>query len=343
MNDDSIASLLQQARSRPEPPGHIASQVRDAVEHGWTKTLEHRRRSRRRYWLAAAATAAAFSVLIPSLVRYRPAAPEDAGIYLASRGTVTITPERDGPATGGKPLPAGARIHTEHDGLMLLANGRMSIRVGPDSDVMLESARQIRLLRGRLYLDSGPSLEEHQPLTVMTSLGSIEHLGTQYQVRMDHDLLSVMVRDGQVRLATPATVQKVDAHQIAEVGATGHVQIRPMPDYGSIWAWTSDLHPDFAIEGRTLAEFLEWFTRETGQRVDYGSAAVQATAASTRLSGSVSGLAPQDALTAVLASTQFTIESSDAGVLRLKVRPPLRDRLRSHANGASAAEPGRQP
>jgi len=343
MNDDTISSLLQQAGSRPEPPGHIASQVRDAVEHGWTKTLERRRRSRQRYWLAAAATAAAFSVLIPSLVRHRPVAPEDAGIYLASRGAVTVSPDSDGPAMGGKPLPAGSHIRTDHDGLMLLANGRMSVRIGPDSDLILESAKQIRLLRGRLYLDSGPSLEERQPLTVMTSLGSIEHLGTQYQVRMDHDLLRVMVRDGQIQLATPVTVRKVDAHEIAEVGSSGHVQIRPLPDYGSIWAWTSDLHPDFAIEGRTLAEFLEWFTRETGQRIDYGSAEAQAAAASTRLSGSVTGLAPQDALTAVLASTQFMIESSDAGVLRLKVRPPLRDRLRSHANGASAAESSRQP
>lgn len=342
MNDDPIASLLWQAGSRPEPPRHIASQVRAAAESGWAKTMVQRRPSRR-YWLAAAASAAVFTVLVLTLILHRAAAPEDAGVFLAARGAVNITPEPSGPATGGKPLHAGSRIHTEHGGLVLLANGRMSIRIGPDSDLTLESAKQIRLLRGRMYLDSGTTSGEHQLLTVMTSLGSIEHLGTQYQVRVDHHILSLLVREGQVRLTTQDTVQQVDAHESAEVGDTGHVQIRPIPDYGSIWAWTSELHPDFAIEGRTLAEFLEWFTHETGQRVDFGSAAAKAAAASIRLSGSVTGLSPQAALAAVLASTQFMIESSDAGVLRLKVRPPLRDRLQSHANGAGAAQSSQEP
>lgn len=343
MNEDTIASLLRRAGHRPQAPEHIVSQVRTAVERGWSQTLEHRRQSRRRYWLAAAATAAACAVLVPALIPHRPAVPRVAGIYLASRGTVTIAPDRDGPAVGGKPLPAGSHIRTGQDGMVLLANERTSIRIGPESDVTLENAAQMHLQRGRLYLDSGPTTQERQPLEVMTSLGSVEHVGTQYQVRADHDLLSVMVREGRVRLTTPAAVQQVGAHEMAEVGATGHVQVRPIPGYGGVWAWTSALHPEFAIEGHTLVEFLEWFTRETGERIDYGSDAVRAVAAGTRLNGSVSGLSPQDALSAVLASTQFMIESSDAGVLRLKVRPPLRDRLQTHANGARAAESSQQP
>jgi hypothetical protein len=62
----------------------------------------------------------------------------------------------------------------------------------------------------------------------------------------------------------------------------------------------------FAIDNRTLAEFLEWAARETGRRVVYASAAAQHAAQSLKLHGSIEGLKPDTALSAVLATTDLT-------------------------------------
>jgi len=305
--------------------------VRAALERAWLAELAKRRRRQRLRWALAAMLLLAAGGTLWLLAPHWPAQRADAGIYVASRGAVDIGAEGGRVATtGGSALPLGTRIRTGHDGFALLAMGPVSLRIGPDSDARLEHADRLRLARGRVYLDFGARAAS-QELRLLTPLGTVEHVGTQFQATVDEQRLSILVREGQVRLTTAATEQLIDEHEAAEVDAAGHARVYAAPAYGAAWDWTSELRPDMPIEGLSLAEFLAWFARETGQRIDYDSPATRTAAQATRLSGSIAGLSPQQALSAVLASTQFVAESAPGGVLRLKTRSTTHVKLRADA------------
>jgi hypothetical protein len=65
------------------------------------------------------------------------------------------------------------------------------------------------------------------------------------------------------------------------------------------------------IDGRPLKDFLNWAGRELGQPVVFASPESEAEAAKVMLSGSVAGLAPKDALAAVLSTTR--LRDTDGG------------------------------
>ena len=67
----------------------------------------------------------------------------------------------------------------------------------------------------------------------------------------------------------------------------------------------SHFRPPFSIEGRSVDEFLGWAARETGRQVVYASPDIEQQARRVTLSGTVEGLAPDQALAAVLATTSL--------------------------------------
>lgn len=335
MDERQIARALAAAGTRPEAPAQVAAQVHAALERAWVADLAQRRHRQRMRWaIAAMLLLAAGGTLWLQMNRQAPRA--DAGIYVASRGAVDISGDGGDAhagrvvAVGGSALPAGTLIRTGHDGFALLAVGSVSLRIGPDSEARLERADRLRLARGRIYLDSG-TRGAAQDLRLLTSLGTLQHVGTQFQATVEAQRLSILVREGRVRLTTAATKQLIEEREAAEVDAGGNAHVYAAPAYGVAWDWISELHPDMPIEGLPLTEFLAWFARETGQRIEYDSPATRAAAQATRLSGSIAGLSPQQALSAVLASTQFLAESAPDGVLRLKARPATHAKLHADA------------
>ncbi len=319
-DQDPIASALASAGARPGVPADIQDRVRTAVEASWRAEVDRRKHTQRwrRSLLAAAAVlaSAGLALLVNWQLQRSAAAP--AGIFLASRGSVDIrAPGSSQSALGGKTLLSGTRVQTGIDGMALLAMGDASVRIGPASVVTLQRADRLELKRGRIYLDFGAHETRLRELRLETPLGAIEHLGTQFQARMDAHRLSVSVREGQVRLTTAQGEQLLGARESAEVQEDGRTRLRAIQPFGDEWAWTSQLAPDFPIEGQSLAQFLDWFGRETGQRIDYATPVVRIAAQRTRLSGSIEGLAPQDALKAVIAATDFDYEMLANGDLRL--------------------------
>ena len=135
------------------------------------------------------------------------------------------------------------------------------------------------------------------------------------------------MREGQVRLTTATGDQLLGARESADVDAGGRTRIQGIQPFGEDWLWTNLLAPDFPIEGQSLAQFLVWFGRETGQRVDYAAAAVQESARRTRLSGSIVGMSPQEALKAVIAATQFEYAELPNGDLRVTMHSAAHAKL----------------
>jgi ferric-dicitrate binding protein FerR (iron transport regulator) len=157
----------------------------------------------------------------------------------------------------------------------------------------------IEVLAGAAYVATA---EGSQGFEVRTTLGAVRDVGTQFEVRLDETSLRLRVRSGKVELGRGATSTTAEAGTETMVTTTGIV-VRRMPAYGSEWAWTTDVAPAFAIEGRTLAAFLEHLAREEGWTLQYADAAVAASAGRTILHGSIEGLRAEEALGVALATS----------------------------------------
>ncbi len=85
----------------------------------------------------------------------------------------------------------------------------------------------------------------------------------------------------------------------------GDVQRQAIDGADGAWAWVGEIAPAFDIENRPLPEFLRWVSRETGREIVFASPGAEQAARAVVLRGSVTGLAPAQAMAAVLATTDL--------------------------------------
>ncbi len=274
--------------------------------------------------LAAAALVA--GVIISN--RRSPAGVANVATFLAAQGPVEITNRvSDAPLLGGESVRAGERVTTRGAGRALFSVAGVSLRVGGDSDVTFERAGEVRLVSGRLYVDSGlahpmTAVEARSALEIMTPLGNVRHVGTQFEVRVQADGVRVRVRDGTVDVNSPHAVVTLGSTDELDIGSDGTVARTSVTQYSGDWSWTNDLGPEFLIEGRSFEEFLQWYAHESGRQLEFATPAVHAAALATRLSGSIVGLRPDDALSAVVATTRFHCDGSDPSRLVVRIDIP---------------------
>ncbi len=316
---DQIGELIARAGERHAPPADTRQSVWTAVEQQWTGIVAQRRqRSTRRWLLAAAVVTATVGTLLYMGVQRAPGSNEIAATFIASQGSVAIHGSESGtPVVSGDDIRVGTRLQTGSDGRALLAAAGISIRVGGASDVTFAQVDLLRVTRGRVYIDGGMQAEHSHWVDVQTPLGLVRHLGTQFEVNVAPDEVTVRVRDGLVSMTSGNATTTLSASDQLVVAASGEIERSSVPAYGELWAWTNDLSPDFPIEGRTFDEFLRWFAHETGRRLEFDSTATEAAARATQLSGNISGLKLVEALRAVEATTRFSCDLSDPSRLRV--------------------------
>jgi hypothetical protein len=206
----------------------------------------------------------------------------------------------------GETLRAGDRLTARGAALIVLTHGG-SLRVAAGTHLELASPTQVALERGLIYLDIPPAASLANPVRVTTWKGTIEHMGTEYEVMSDDREVRVRVREGRIRF------QSQTAMVVAEAGtellaASGEVSRRSIDTYGGEWLWTTTLTPDYEIEGQPLIGFLQWVGREMGRRVDFDGSRTREVAERTVLHGSIRGQPPLDALSNVLATTSLAYE-----------------------------------
>ena len=295
---DPIADLLRLTGPRPPAPDDRAERVRHAVRAEWRAAVAGpRRRVARVRRLAALAAVLAVAVAIPLVRGWRPFPPPAPGF--AARVEVGNSALR-----AGETLPSGALVETAGaDRLALrLASGH-SVRLDTDSRARLVSPVILELLGGAIYIDSGgpagPSAPPHPPIDIRTPAGIVREIGTQFEVRLIDAAVRVRVREGSVALRRPAGPLAVRAGRELTVGADGNARDLLLAEPGA-WEWTGEVVPMMAIDGRTLGEFLAWFSRERGLTIRYADAGLAASAPGIRLSGSIEGMTLDEALASVL-------------------------------------------
>jgi hypothetical protein len=207
----------------------------------------------------------------------------------------------------GAVITAGTEIRSGGDGRAALAlRDGVRLRLDTRTQLALDDATHASLSRGAVYVDSGPPAgHKSQDLLLATPLGEIHHLGTQYEARLSDGTLSVGVREGRVQVDGGA----------GQVTATAGERLTVTPDAvakstlgrsAAEWDWIAAVTPAFSIEGRSVDAFLAWAGRETGRQVIYSSSDLAQRARDITLSGTISGLTPEQAIGAVLVTTSLT-------------------------------------
>jgi ferric-dicitrate binding protein FerR (iron transport regulator) len=222
---------------------------------------------------------------------------------------------RDGARTDWVPLSVGAALSSRQEirtsasslAAFELASG-LELRIDRASRLVFDGPDVASLEQGAAYVDSGTSPGALAGrFALRTAAGTIRHVGTQYEARLDANRLQVAIREGSVRIETPgAAVSGVAGEQILVDG--GNITRSDLPSHDPAWDWVGAVAPTFDIEGRTLAEFLRWASRETGRDLLYVSGNAEREAVGTVLRGSIEGLRPDESIAAVASTTGLVVE-----------------------------------
>jgi ferric-dicitrate binding protein FerR (iron transport regulator) len=310
--DRELESLLQEVGAREQPSPEMMAAVREVVHAEWTQAVHSRRRAWRRH---AALAIAASVVLTAGIVFYAlPHLSVEAPTTVArvdrvvGSGAVVVS------AGSIMPMQANIEIRTNQT-LRTPSNARTVLQVAPhlevridqDSEVKFAAADRIVLSHGAVYVDApGP---DARALVIDTPFGKVQHVGTQYETRLDAGTLRIRVRSGEVKVMSDAGATTAQAGEQVRVSKSG-VSREPIAVSGPEWQWLAQLAARFDIENHSLAEFLVWAGRETGCEIVYASDRARDIAGQVILHGSVAGLTPDSALAAVLSTTRFTYKQS---------------------------------
>ena len=338
--EDALRLLLREMEPGTAAPTEVEQRIRQAVAAEWRSAVtEHaagNASSRRTVWrrpaFALAASLAAAMIMTWVVATHAPAPAPVVATLSRISGAVESGAGTDWlPVSAGQTLIAGNELVTGPQGRAALdLQHGVTLRLDTDTRIALAGMDRILVKRGAVYLDAGASPSLADPVRIDTVFGTTRHLGTQYEVRMAPAKMLVSVREGRVELsgATYTTRSALARPIVAEAGeqlvvqSTGGVTRGVIAGRDAHWDWISDVTPPFAIEQRPLTEFLLWFCRETGRELRFASPQMEHAAGQVILRGSITGLTPDAAFTAVIATTVLGYSDENG---RLTIRPLTRE------------------
>ena len=323
-----VERLLTAAGPGPEIPEGGADRIKAAIRTPWKNEVAIAARQRRRLWAGGLAAAAAVIIAVVGLSGLRranvPIGP-DAITLVVADGGLEITPPGStvlflGPDDAGSVIPDGSLVRTRgnHRAALRLTGGQ-SLRLDDDTVVRLDSERSISLDSGAVYISSADG--SGLGVEVRTALGTAIEIGTQFEVRLENDTLDVRVREGLISLTRGAEEYQINHGIRFSVDGEGAVATASITPWDPAWAWTQEIAPAFAIEGRSALAYLDWVSAETGLSVRFADAAVEQAAATTLLHGTIEGLAPAETPAAVLPTCGLTADE-EPGLLMVRTIDP---------------------
>jgi ferric-dicitrate binding protein FerR (iron transport regulator) len=292
--------------------------IRAATEQEWRSATRVAPRPRWRA-LAAAASLAILGVGVGG-AWLADATPGDAAVLgtLASSDAPGVLEvrrlRRDLAIADGSTLRAGHDLDVLGNSLVTLRGGG-NVRLARASAIAVEADNVVRLKRGELYVDIPPGSQTERPFHVVTGAGEFRHDGTQFAVSIVEGQTRLRVREGRVLWRADTGESTVPAGTELIIGKGGKATRRFIATAGREWAWMESMTPMPAIEDRPVIEFLEWFARETGRKLEIDDVTRQQ-AASIRMHGHVRALTMTEALSAIMATTTLRYELPE-GVIRV--------------------------
>jgi hypothetical protein len=192
------------------------------------------------------------------------------------------------------------------------------VRLAEATSLVLESPSTLRLVEGKVYLDTGRGERTGRSIEVVTPAGTARDVGTQFEVLYRDDAYRLRVRDGRVLLSRDAGDVTGGAGDQLSIDAGGGLMRTPIARDDSDWQWVESVAPAPDIDEKPLTVLLEWVAHETGRAVAFDTPEVERKAGTTILHGSIRNLAPLDALSVMLATTDFEYVLSDDGTILIR-------------------------
>ena len=317
---DVVASLIRSAGRRVEPPQDAYRQVFVAAHAAFRAKAARQRNRVLMLWAGAAATVVLGAALA---MRWTSpfAPPAELARVARTIGAVEIAegdnwrPVLDAQAK----LAAGTRIRTRADGraAIALAAGE-SLRMAPDTEVVLDAPGRLYLQRGTAYLDGGPQ-PARAGIEVVTPAGTARELGTQFELRVAGTGLRLRVREGAVAIDHGGRSVTGLAGEEVSIDAFGGVLRTTIQPDDPAWQWAEAIAPMPDMDGQPASALIAWVARETGRRLRYESPLVEERAGTVILHGEIRHLAPLEALEAMLATTDLRVEL-DGNTMEIRSR-----------------------
>jgi len=306
---DYIGPLLRLAGPREAVPADRMRRVKAAVRAEWRHQTRVRSRRIALGWSLGVCVAAALVLLgVRLAVRDDPAVQSprhDLATIEALSGAVRLVSSSERAAEPtlfqiGDPIREGDGVDTTSGGLAALRlAGGASVRVDQGTRLRLLSEATLALDEGTIYVDAGGT-RGARTLEVRTAVGVARDIGTRFEVRFIGSALRVRVRDGLVRLSQSRQSHDANPGDELTLDGNGSVVRRTVPVHGADWAWAVALARPFDLEGRSLRDFLDWIAGENGWQLRFADSTVEQNSLTTILHGSIQGLTPDEALSAVL-------------------------------------------
>ncbi len=309
-DEEAVRRLIEEAGPRPAIPQEDLDAISASARSAWRAQV---RRSRRRPSRLPLATAlAAMLALAVGLAWWR-GSREDAPPLTVARVEAVSGPVQ---LARGETIPLGETLRTGQGRASLKLAGGATVRVDVETRLRFASATVLELEQGGLYVDT----DTGSAVEVRTSAGTARDIGTQFMVRVLDSGMLVRVRDGAVLTEQRGRTWRTQSGQELVLRQDGTSEQRTAAHHGPGWGWILAASPGFDIEGRSLADFLDWISRETGWRIvlDEG---IPESAARTLLHGSLGELRPDQAPFAVLPGAGLEGELED-GTLTVRLRSP---------------------
>ena len=321
---DGIARLLRAAGRRDGPPPGSRDRTFQVAHDVWLRSLRQRRRRR---WHAASLAAACATVAITALWWWHRPELQAPVVAHIERGVGVMQarlPEHDDwadatPATAG--LPAGGALRTAAAARAALRfAGGTSVRLDHATEIMFLSAHALRLVAGRVYVDTG-ARTSGPAFRIETAGGSVRDVGTQFEVLYDAGTCRIRVREGRIVADMPGG-DRVDGAAGQELlSRAGRPFTRSAIDVrDGAWSWIEAAAVAPATEGQPIQVVLDWVARETRRSIRFESAQLERRAAQAVLHGSIRDLAPLEALRVTLASLDLDYTVTQDGALLIRSR-----------------------
>jgi ferric-dicitrate binding protein FerR (iron transport regulator) len=308
MNNDEVALLVRLAGTSDSIAAERLARVRTAVHHAWRDEYVVRQSKTRRRWLtvvplvAAASGAIVFSIWGP--IRTPAPVPVPVPVLVAHIDQATGSRAT---FTAGGAVMSGSTVTTSAGTLAMTLTSGVHLRLDASSTVRVDTATDIVLERGAVYVDSAgahPTQPGESPISIHTPAGLVRDIGTRFEVRLAGVDTRIRVRDGQVRVTHANGVDaRAGAREELLSKPDGSIDRRPIAATGSEWAWAERAAPPFSVEGKTLGAFLDWVSREGAWTVTFADLRFSEAARATVLHGRpdlLRGLTPAEALDVVL-------------------------------------------
>lgn len=293
------------------------ARIRVAADAEWRANIE---RSRRR-WTRYAAAAGVFVVAVLGGFYFtgtggRPDRGELAAhlVRFEDPGVVEEHLLRADRALGEGAVLRSGRTYRVIGQALVDLDGGGNLRMARGSEFEILAKDDVRLESGEMYVDIPPATRASSAFIARTEAGAFRHVGTQFALAVTRGETRLRVREGSVHWLAADGESTVKAGTEVVFSKGAKAAERPVGTSDQDWDWTAKTTPDFEIDDRPLGEFLEWVARESGRKLVLADDEARKQAAKVHMHGSVHGLTPMQALSAVMATTQLRYDLPDGQI-----------------------------